>query len=135
MVHIRLKYLLSNMDLSIGKSNVSTGLEQGYALFVANGIKTEKLKLEIATAGGWALTTCLIKSINCDPIPKLKSFIDKTNIYQGFHQTNEIIENGGMNGDIWKKQQEAIENLHLYIIQLENSLTVLEQKLESKKGQ
>lgn len=127
-------YYPNTGSVHIGKSNVSTGLEQGYALFVANGIKTEKLKLEIATAGGWA-DHVFDKKYQLLPIPKLKSFIDKNKHLPGFPSTNKIIENGGYEmGEMLKKQQEAIENLHLYIIQLENKLTVLEQKLESKKG-
>ena len=110
-------------------------MEPGYALFVASGIKTEKLKLEIATAGGWA-DHVFDKKYQLLPIPKLKSFIDKNKHLPGFPSTNKILENGGYEmGEMLKKQQEAIENLHLYIIQLENKLTVLEQKLESKEGQ
>ncbi|HMS66510.1 MAG TPA: fibronectin type III domain-containing protein [Saprospiraceae bacterium] len=128
-------YYPNTGSVHIGKSNVSTGLEQGYALFVANGIKTEKLKLEIATAGGWA-DHVFDKKYQLLPIPTLKSFIDRNKHLPGFPSTNTIVENGGYElVDMLKKQQEAIENLHLYIIQLENKLTVLEQKLESKKGQ
>jgi hypothetical protein len=121
-------------NVHIGKSNTTTGTETDYSLFVAKGIKTEKYKLEIATAGGWA-DYVFNKDYKLTPINQLKNYIDKNKHLPNFPSTKEILNEGGYEmGDMIRRQQEAIEHLHLYIIELEKRLKVLENKKENSKG-
>ncbi|MFZ1455198.1 MAG: fibronectin type III domain-containing protein [Saprospiraceae bacterium] len=117
----------------IGKSNTNTGAESGYSLYVANGIKAEKFKLEIGSAGGWA-DYVFDKNYELMPLDRLKEYIEKNKHLPGFPSEKKIMENKGYEmGDMVKKQQEALENLHLYVLQLEQKILELEKKLLIEK--
>ena len=115
-----------NSHVHIGKGNLNTGTDSGYSLFVRNGIKTEKIKVEVPTtsgATGWA-DHVFYPDYKQMPIRDLEKFIKTNKHLPGFPSIKTILKDGGYEiTDMIKRQQESIENLHLYIIELEKNLS------------
>jgi hypothetical protein len=122
-------------SVHIGKTNTNSGSEPDYKLFVAGGLKTEKFKLELGSTGLWA-DYVFDKNYNLMPIDQLSTFIKDKKHLPGFPSEKSILLNKGYEvGDMIKRQQEAIEQLHLYIIELENRLKTLELQNSKEKSQ
>ncbi|MEP7322974.1 MAG: Ig-like domain-containing protein, partial [Saprospiraceae bacterium] len=103
----------------IGKANVNTGSETGYNLFVVGGVKAEKFKVELQASGNWA-DYVFQKDYKLLPIRQLGSYIKEHHHLPNFPSVKDITLAGGYEmSDMIKRQQESIEQLHLYIIDLE----------------
>lgn len=98
----------------------------GYRLFVKDGIKTEKVKVEIAAENGWA-DYVFKKDYQLMPLNQLAKFIDEKGHLPEVPTTEEAIENGielkEMNILLLKK----VEELTLYIIELNKSIEELKR--------
>ncbi|MEP7268097.1 MAG: discoidin domain-containing protein [Saprospiraceae bacterium] len=112
-------YFGQQSGVHIGKSNTNTGSENGYNLFVKGGIKSEKFKVELPSNGGWA-DFVFQKDYKLLPLRQLDSYIKQYQHLPNFPSEKSIMEAGGYEmSDIIKRQQMSIEELHLYIIDLE----------------
>ena len=112
----------------IGKANTINTGEAGYSLFVKNGIKTEKIKVELPSTGGWA-DYVFYPDYKQMPIRDLEKFIKTNKHLPGYPSVKTILKDGGYEiTDMIKRQQVSIENLHLYIIELKREIEALKNK-------
>lgn len=99
----------------------------GYRLFVKDGIKTEKIKVEIAANNGWA-DYVLKENYQLMPLKDLENFINEKGHLPEVPTTQEAIKNGielkEMNILLLKK----IEELTLHLILQDKRITELENK-------
>lgn len=119
-----------------GKVTMGTELydDSGYRLFVKDGIKTEKVKVEIASANGWA-DYVFEEDYNLMNLSDLKIFIDKNKHLPNIPSTAEVLDNGGVElKDITVKLLEKVEELTLYILQQQEEIKKLNLDIESLKS-
>ena len=82
----------------------------------------EKFKVELPSTGGWA-DYIFNKDYKLLPIRQLESFIKQYHHLPNFPSEKSILKAGGYEmSDMIKRQQESIEQLHLYIIEIEHQL-------------
>ena len=109
----------SNGKVRIG--NVST--PSGYRLFVQEGILTEKLKIALSNNQiEWA-DFVFDDSYKLMPLSEVKQYIEAENHLPNMPSACELEEEGGI--DVHKMllmQQQKIEELYLYIIELEQKI-------------
>lgn len=102
---------------------------QKYKLFVKDGIRTEKVKVDIAADNGWA-DYVFEKDYQLMPLNELAQFIDKNGHLPEVPTTEEAIKNGvelkEMNILLLKK----IEELTLYTLEQQKRIEALEKKLK-----
>lgn len=107
---------------------------QKYKLFVKDGIRTEKVKVDIAANNGWA-DYVFEKNYKLMPLNELDKFIEKNGHLPEVPTTEEAIENGvelkEMNILLLKK----IEELTLHIIQLNKKFELQNEQIELLKSQ
>lgn len=119
--------LRSNGKLGLGTYNFQTCSDcADYRLFVKDGIKTEKVKVDIAAENGWA-DYVFDKDYKLMPLNDVKNFIQKNGHLPEVPTTEEAIKNGielkEMNILLLKK----IEELTLHIIELDKRIEKLEK--------
>ncbi|WP_143884701.1 hypothetical protein [Chryseobacterium binzhouense] len=99
-----------------------------YKLFVKDGIRTEKVKVDIAANNGWA-DYVFKKEYKLMPLKELDKFISTNGHLPEVPTTDEAIKNGvelkEMNILLLKK----IEELTLYTIEQQKRIEALEKKL------
>lgn len=99
-----------------------------YRVFVKNGIRTEKVKVDIAASNGWA-DYVFEKDYQLMPLNELENFVAKNKHLPEVPTTQEAIENGielkEMNILLLKK----VEELTLYMIQQQKELQELKVKV------
>jgi hypothetical protein len=121
--------LISNISrtgkVAIGTANF--GSVVGYNLFVAGGIRTEKVKVDVASANGWA-DYVFDKKYKLKPLTEVKQFIDKNAHLPNMPSAQEVKKEGLDVAEMMTKQQEKIEELFLYMIELNK--TVAKQQIE-----
>ncbi len=100
-----------------------------YKLFVKDGIKTEKVKVDIAASNGWA-DYVFAKDYKLMPLKELATFIENEGHLPEVPTTEEAVKNGielkQMNILLLKK----IEELTLYTIEQQKRIEVLEKKVK-----
>ncbi|PTT42690.1 hypothetical protein DBR28_02105 [Chryseobacterium sp. HMWF028] len=105
-----------------------------YKLFVKDGIKTEKVKVDIAASNGWA-DYVFEKDYKLMPLNDLAQFIDKNGHLPEVPTTAEAIKNGielkEMNILLLKK----IEELTLHLIDQNKELKAQKEEIEVLKKQ
>lgn len=95
-----------------------------YRLFVRKGIRTEKLKVDIAS-GSWA-DYVFDDSYQLMPLAQVEEYIEENNHLPGIASAQEV-ENEGMDvGAMNAKLLEKVEELTLYIIEMKKQIDVLE---------
>lgn len=101
----------------------------GYRLFVKDGIRTEKVKVDIAANNGWA-DYVFTKDYKLMPLKELDQFISTNGHLPEVPTTEEAIKNGielkEMNILLLKK----IEELTLYTIEQQKRIEALENKVK-----
>ncbi|MNL54647.1 hypothetical protein D3C87_1779950 [compost metagenome] len=101
----------------------------GYKLFVKDGIRTEKVKVDIAATNGWA-DYVFAKDYKLMPLKELDKFIITNGHLPEVPTTEEAIKNGielkEMNILLLKK----IEELTLYTIDQQKRIEALENKVK-----
>ncbi|CAH0213881.1 hypothetical protein [Chryseobacterium sp. Bi04] len=102
---------------------------QKYKLFVKEGIRTERVKVDIAAANGWA-DYVFEKDYKLMPLNDLAQFINKNGHLPEVPTTEQAIKNGielkEMNILLLKK----IEELTLYTIEQQKRIEALEKKIK-----
>lgn len=105
-----------------------------YKLFVKDGIKTEKVKVDIAANNGWA-DYVFEKDYKLMPLNDLAQFIDKNGHLPEVPTTEEAIKNGielkAMNILLLKK----VEELTLHLIDQNKELKSQKEEIEALKKQ
>lgn len=100
-----------------------------YKLFVKDGIRTEKVKVDIAATNGWA-DYVFAKDYKLMPLKELDRFINTNGHLPEVPTTEEAIKNGielkEMNILLLKK----IEELTLYTIEQQKRIEALESKVK-----
>jgi len=125
----------NNGTIGIGQFNSqlpADGIAQDgerYKLFVKDGIRTEKIKVDIAASNGWA-DYVFEKDYKLMSLNDLSQFINKNGHLPEVPSTKEAIENGielkAMNILLLKK----IEELTLHAIEQQKRIEVLEKKMK-----
>jgi hypothetical protein len=104
-----------------------------YRLFVKDGIKTEKVKVDIASANGWA-DYVFKKDYKLNSLESVEKHIEEKGHLPNIPSAEEVVKNGINLGEMDAKLLEKIEELTLYVIQLNKDFKQLgEENKELKK--
>jgi hypothetical protein len=123
--------LKANGKLFLGtSSNISCSDCNDYRLFVKNGIRTEKIKVDIASANGWA-DYVFKKDYKLNSLEYVEKHIEEKGHLPNIPSAKEVVENGINLGEMNAKLLEKIEELTLYVIKLNKDFKKLEE--ENKK--
>jgi hypothetical protein len=114
-------YGFGNFPTTAGSVNVAA-----YNLFVKGGILTEEVRVNLQ--GDWA-DYVFDKNYNLKPLEEVETFIKENGHLENVPSAKQIKENGIELGEIAKIQQEKIEELTLYLIELNKENKVLQKKL------
>ncbi|MBK7665880.1 MAG: hypothetical protein IPJ32_00200 [Sphingobacteriaceae bacterium] len=98
-----------------------------YLLYVQQGILTEKVKVAVATTSNWA-DYVFDKNYKVRSINELDSYIKANKHLPGIPSALEVVENGIDVATMDAKLLEKIEELSLYIIELNKKIEQLEKK-------
>lgn len=119
----------NNGKVTIGTENFDT---TDYKLYVKQGIKTEKIKVEFADVNGWA-DYVFADDYKLMSLRDVERFIFKNKHLPEIPSAEEVVENGvelkEMNVLLLKK----IEELTLHMIEMQKKIEVLENKLAIEK--
>lgn len=99
-----------------------------YNLFVKGGILTEEVRVNIASS--WA-DYVFNKDYNLKSLPEVEKFISANGHLPNVPSAAQVREQGIELGEMSKIQQEKIEELTLYIIQLNKKLEAQEKKIDA----
>lgn len=124
-------FFISNYTkIGIGTYNVDCANCTDYRLFVKDGIKTEKVKVEIAANNGWA-DYVFQKDYKLMPLKDLESYIDEKGHLPEVPTTEEAIANGielkEMNILLLKK----VEELTLYTLQQQKNIEDQNKRIQT----
>ncbi|MCA6069359.1 hypothetical protein JI747_019505 [Chryseobacterium sp. RG1] len=115
--------------IGMGTENVNCSTCNDYRLFVREGIKTEKIKVDIAASNGWA-DYVFKKDYKLMPLKEVEHFINNNGHLPEVPTTEEAIKNGielkEMNILLLKK----IEELTLYSIQQQKNIEEQNKRME-----
>ncbi len=126
--------LKSNGKLFLGTSgNVSCSDCNDYRLFVKNGVRAEKVKVDISSANGWA-DYVFNKNYKLLSLSEVEKHIEEKGHLPNIPSAEEVVRNGVNLGEMDAKLLEKIEELTLYVIQLNKDVKQLkEENKELKK--
>ncbi|MFA7615147.1 MAG: hypothetical protein WBF83_08420 [Moheibacter sp.] len=120
-----------------GKVTMGTDLydDSDYRLFVKDGIKTEKVKVELASENGWA-DYVFENNYNLLSIKELESFITENKHLPNIPSAKQVIDEGGFElKEMNIKLLEKVEEQSLYIIQLHNDLEELKSEIKELRDE
>jgi hypothetical protein len=113
--------------VGIGTSNVDCGANcDDYRLFVTDGIKTEKVKVEVASTAGWA-DYVFEKGYNLQNLKEVEDYIKENKHLPNVPSAKEVVEDGVNLGEMDAILLRKIEELTLYIIDLEKKVEELKK--------
>lgn len=122
-----------NGTIGIGTSNVACTNCTGYKLFVKDGIRTEKVKVDFASEKGWA-DYVFENDYQLLPLDHLKQYIATNKHLPEIPSAQEVVKNGvelkEMNVLLLKK----IEELTLHVIQLNEKMEKQQKEIEQLKN-
>ncbi|WP_048501488.1 hypothetical protein [Chryseobacterium sp. BLS98] len=98
-----------------------------YRLFVKDGIKTEKVKVDVASANGWA-DYVFKKDYKLNSLEYVEKHIEEKGHLPNIPSAKEVVENGINLGEMNAKLLEKIEELTLYVIKLNKDFKKLEEE-------
>lgn len=122
----KVSLILPKVDsyLGIGTSNFVDGTDI-YRLSVKGKVRAEEIKV-YNTWADYVFEDDYILT----PLNEVEKYIKDNNRLQNFPSAKEIEEKGLPLGEITKIQQEKIEELTLYLIQLNKEIEILKKKFE-----
>lgn len=124
-------YISSNGKIGMGTNSINQPNQSDYRLFVKDGIKTERVKVEIAANNGWA-DYVFKKDYQLMPLNELQSYIDSQGHLPEVPTTEEAIANGielkEMNILLLKK----VEELTLYTLQQQKNIEKQDEAMEKQ---
>jgi len=119
---------------SFSTSLPSDGIAQDggkYKLFVKDGIKTEKVKVDIASASGWA-DYVFKKDYKLNTLEDVEKHIQEKGHLPNIPSATEVINNGINLGEMDAKLLEKIEELTLYSIEQNKQMKSQREQLKSQ---
>jgi hypothetical protein len=123
-----------------GRVGIGTGnflSDASYLLYVKGGIRAEKMQLELSSAGGWA-DYVFAPNYKLMPLKQVSEYLKTNRHLPGMASGTEMEADGGIDvGKITVKQQEKIEELFLYVIELNKKMETLQnqvKKLETENN-
>jgi hypothetical protein len=103
-----------------------------YQLIVKKGIRTEKVRVDIASVKNWA-DYVFSKDYQLMPLNELESFIDKNGHLPNIPTAEDVVKEGIDLGVMNSKLLEKIEELTLHTIELNKKNQTLETQNESQQ--
>lgn len=110
----------------------TTTMPIGYNLYVTNGILTEKVKIAVKNSSNWA-DYVFEPTYNLMSLKDLERFVAEKKHLPNIPSASEVYENGIEITEITNKLLEKIEELSLYIIEINNKVETLDKELNSLK--
>lgn len=101
--------------------------KDGYLLYVQKGIRSERVKVDIAEKSGWA-DYVFLDNYDLLPITELAKYIDENKHLPGVPTSEEVMQNGLDLAESNRMLLEKVEELSLYIIELNARIEALENK-------
>lgn len=120
--------LSNNHKVGMGTNDFTCSDCGDYRLFVKDGIKTEKIKVEVASVAGWA-DYVFDKDYSLLTLDKLQNFINENNHLPEVPSAIEVVENGVELKEMSVLLLKKVEELTLYILEQEKRLKDLETKI------
>ncbi len=114
-------WILSDGRIGIGTSTPKTGCK----LSVEGKIACRELKVETATWPDYVFEN----NYKLLPLPELENFISTNNHLPGIPSATELEQDGISVGDMQNKLMQKVEELTLYVIELQKQNTALAQKV------
>lgn len=116
--------------VGIGTTNINACSDcNDYNLFVTKGIRTEKVKVDIASTNGWA-DFVFDSSYIIMPMPELLQYLQLNKHLPDVPTENEVRRNGLDVAQTQKLLLQKIEELTLYVLQLNNENENLKSKMD-----
>lgn len=122
--------LKANGKLGLGTINVDCPECTGYRLFVKEGIKTEKIKVEFANQHGWA-DYVFEKDYELMDLKKLETFVTENKHLPEVPTAEEVVANGLELKEFNALLLKKVEELTLYVIQLNKDLEASNVKIKN----
>lgn len=114
-------------------TGIST-LPAGYKLYVSNGILAEKVKVALKSGVNWA-DHVFAKDYTLKPLSEVEAFIKLNQHLPGVPSAETLVKEGGVDvNQMFAKQMEKIEELTLYIIEMNKKLEKLEKENAALKS-
>jgi hypothetical protein len=117
--------LTVNGNMLIGSS--TTSLPAGYKLYVETGILTEKVKVAIKTTGNWS-DFVFDKNYKMPSLKEVETYINANKHLPGIPSAEDVVANGVDLGEMDARLLQKIEELTLYVIQLEKDIKSLKEQ-------
>ncbi len=99
----------------------------GYLLYVQKGIRSERVKVDIAKKAGWA-DYVFEDTYPLMSLPELEQYIVKNKHLPGIPSAEELIQEGLDLAEANRMLLEKVEELSLHVIELNKRIEVLENK-------
>lgn len=107
----------------------------GYKLYVETGILTEKLKVALKTSTDWA-DYVFGKNYQLKPLAEVEAFVKENKHLPDVPSAQALVNDGGIDvGQMLAKQMQKIEELTLYMIDLQKQNDALKSKVEALESQ
>ncbi|UFH56327.1 bZIP transcription factor [Spirosoma sp. KNUC1025] len=107
-------------------------MPDGYALFVANGILTEKVKVAIKNTTDWS-DHVFAKNYPLRSLHEVDQYIQQTGHLPGIPSAMEVVKNGVDLGKMDAILLEKIEEITLYLIDLQKEVATLRRENQALK--
>lgn len=118
--------LTVNGNLLIGDPTIT--LPTGYKLYVQTGILTEKIKVALTNSSHWA-DYVFEENYELKPLLDIETYIKINNHLPNVPSAEELVKNGGIDvNEMFVKQMEKIEELTLYLIDLQKQIDNLKKE-------
>lgn len=122
----------SDGKITMGGATLSCSDCSDYRLFVKNGIRTEKVKVDIASANGWA-DYVFKKDYKLATLEEVEKHINDKGHLPNIPSAEEVVKNGLNLGEMDAKLLEKIEELTLYSIDLNKKNSILNNQVQQQQ--
>ena len=118
--------LIVNAEGKVGIGTIPPTTNSLYKLFVEGGIATRDVKVLTGTWPDFVFDS----GYDLMPMSELRAFVQRNRHLPGIPSASEVDADGGVEvGDLQRRMLETIEQQALYILQLEERLQQLEQRV------
>ncbi|PKF73648.1 hypothetical protein [Chryseobacterium sp. PMSZPI] len=124
-VHKNLLVLFNTGKVAIGTDQYDN--DSKYRLYVKDGIKAERVKVEVASANGWA-DYVFKKDYPLMPLSEVEKHIQDKGHLPNIPSADEVVKNGVDLGEMNSKLLQKIEELTLYQIQMSKDIKELKEE-------
>lgn len=125
----------NNGKISIGgRATITCSDCSEYSLFVKNGIRTEKVKVDIASQNAWA-DYVFKKNYSLKSLEELEKHINENGHLPNIPSAEEVAKNGINVAEMDAKLLEKIEELTLYSIEQNKQIKKLQEENSELKRQ